>query len=82
MNAARPRAGRRGFTLIEVVAVVAVLALLAAAVIPLLLMQMDEMARQKEEVTMRSLNEGLRRYVLRTRTIPSATPGPPVARWS
>ena len=62
----------RGYTLIEVVAVLAVLAILAAVVTPRVITSMKNTARQTEGADLATMREGLEKYILRTKQIPSA----------
>lgn len=75
MKTAKPvkQNARRGFTLMEMIAVLAVLVLLSAAIIPMLLTQLDVSTRKQEQATMQSVGAGLQKYVMRTRIIPTAT---------
>jgi len=64
---------RDALTLIELVGVLAVLAVLAAAIVPVLIRQMDRIASDLESASLRSVGGALRQSILRTRTIPSHT---------
>ncbi|MCP5516446.1 MAG: type II secretion system protein [Verrucomicrobiales bacterium] len=62
--------GRRGFTLVEIIAVLALIAILSVVVAPVLIRVFDRLAREAEEKRMAGLIEGLRTHVLRNRNVP------------
>src|SRR5262245_3596511 len=64
---------QRGLTLVELLAVLAVLAILAAAMLPVLIRQMDRVAGERESGTLKSFAESLAQSALRKHTIPSHT---------
>lgn len=64
---------RRGFSMIEVLGILAIAALLAVVIVPMMLSQLDRLAVQQEERTLRRLGEGLETYILRSQTLPDHT---------
>lgn len=61
------------FTLIEMLGVLAVIAILAGALVPMLIRQMDRMARENEVKALQRLRDGLERHILRQQNIPNHT---------
>lgn len=70
-----PACGRqsRGFSMIEVLGILAIAALLAVVIVPMMLSQLDRLAVQQEERSLRRLGEALETYVLRSQTLPDQT---------
>jgi prepilin-type N-terminal cleavage/methylation domain-containing protein len=65
--------GRRGWTLIEMVAVLAIIAILSLVLVPVLLQEVDRLTRKDEENRLASIARGFQSSMLRNRTIASAT---------
>lgn len=63
----------RGFSMIEMLGIMAIVALLALAIVPMLLSELDRLARQQEETSLRRLAEGIEKYVIRNQIIPDHT---------
>ncbi len=69
-GAERPRS-ERAYTLIGLVGVMAVAAILAAVLVPNELRSVSEADREREARALERLKEGLREYILNTRSIPA-----------
>lgn len=70
----QPVAGsRRGFSMIEMLGMMAIVSLLAMAVVPMLMTELDRVAVQQEDTTLKRLGEGLEKYVVRNQIIPDHT---------
>lgn len=70
----RPRVGRRAeraYTLLIMTGVLAVLAILAAVLLPNRLQLSGEADRQREAEALQRLRDGLREYILSTRSVPA-----------
>ena len=59
--------------MIELIGVLAVLAILAVVLVPVLIRQMDRIARENESRDLEELADGYLRFIRRTRTIPDHT---------
>lgn len=82
IQAARPWVSRVGhghpfgslpdacFSLIELLGVVAILAILALALTPLLLQQIDRLAREKEQAVLKQFSTAMQNSIVRMRAIP------------
>ncbi|MHB9007331.1 MAG: type II secretion system protein [Limisphaerales bacterium] len=67
------RSGReRGWSLIELIAVLALISALLVVVANNVFQRINEASRESDARSLRSLGEGLRSYVIRTRSIPNA----------
>jgi len=64
----RPRSSPRAFTLIELIGVLAVIALLAAALVPVVIRQMDRIAGEQESAALKSLGNALQQSIMRVRS--------------
>lgn len=73
LRAALARRTRRGFSMIEMLGIMAIVALLALAIVPMLLSELDRLARQQEETSLKRLAEGIEKYVVRNQIIPDHT---------
>ncbi len=62
-----------GFSLVEMVGVLAIIALLAAALVPVVMKQMDQAALTKETADLRVMSAALQSSILATKTIPTYT---------
>jgi type II secretory pathway pseudopilin PulG len=67
------RASQRAFTLIELLGVLMVMALLSFALAPLLVKEMDRLARQQEATALLTLATGLEKHISRNGQIPDQT---------
>jgi len=66
-QAARDESSPRGFSLIELIGVLAVIALLSAALVPVLIRQMDRIAGEQESAALKSLGDALQKSFIRIR---------------
>src|SRR3989442_1572019 len=62
---------QRAFTLIEMIGVLAVVAILALALATVTIKYLDRIAAEKETAQLKSLAEGFRQGVIKTKTIPN-----------
>src|SRR6266571_45616 len=62
---------QRAFTLIEMIGVLAVAAILALALASVTIRYLDRIAAEKETAQLKSLAEGFRQGVIKTKTIPN-----------
>lgn len=59
--------------MIEMLGIMAIVALLALAIVPMLLTELDRVARQQEDSALKRIGEGLEKYVVRNQFIPDQT---------
>jgi prepilin-type N-terminal cleavage/methylation domain-containing protein len=64
---------RNGMTLIELIGVLAIIAIVAAALVPVLIRQLDKAAADQESAALKSFSTALQRSAQRNRYIPGAT---------
>ncbi|HXI51243.1 MAG TPA: prepilin-type N-terminal cleavage/methylation domain-containing protein, partial [Candidatus Saccharimonadales bacterium] len=62
---------RNGMTLIELIGVLAIIAIVAAALVPVLIRQLDKAAADQETAALKSFSTALQRSAQRNRYIPS-----------
>jgi len=73
MNLPRNCQPQRAMTLIEMIGALAVLAILAAVLVPAFVRQMDKVASEQEDASLKSLGDALQQSILRNRSVPSYT---------
>lgn len=61
---------RRGFSMVEVLGIMAIAALLALAIVPMMLSELDRLALQQEETSLKRIAEGIEKYVVRNQILP------------
>lgn len=61
--------------MVEVLGIMAIAALLALAIVPMMLSELDRLALQQEETSLKRIAEGIEKYVVRNQILPTSPPG-------